>query len=61
MDSKVIVDELGQTAVMGMDLLQWGALQMIKNPIYFMVLIVLLIVQKNDLELQVGKVFKAKA
>ena len=56
-----IIDEMGQTALAFMDLVQWGIIQMFKNPIYFIGLVGLLIVQNNDLEVQVGKIFKAKA
>lgn len=55
MDSKVIVDELGQSAVAGMDLMQWGVIQMMRNPIFFIGLIGLLIVQNNNIKLKVGK------
>lgn len=56
-----MVSELGQTFIAIMDLIQWAIIQMFKNPIYFIGLIGLLIVQNNNLELQFGKLFKAKA
>lgn len=56
-----MANELGQTFVAVMDLIQWGIVQMLRNPIYFIGLIGLLIVQNNSLELQIGKLFKAKA
>lgn len=56
-----IVNEVGQTALALMNLIQWGVIQMLANPLWFIGFIGLLIVQNNNLELQVGKVFKAKA
>ncbi len=55
MGSKEIVDELGQSAVAGMDLFQWGVIQMMRNPLFFVGLIGLLIVQNNNIKLKVGK------
>lgn len=55
MNSKDVIDELGQSAVAGMNLFQWGVIQMMRNPLFFVGLIGLLVVQNNNIKLKVGK------
>ena len=53
--------EIEVTALAVLDFVQYGLYQLIRNPMVLISMILLIVVQKNDLEVQVGKMFKAKA
>lgn len=55
MNSKTVIEELGESAVAAMDLFQWGVIQMMRNPLFFVGLIGLLIVQNNNIKFKLGK------